>query len=113
MKLTKSICLTPQSLRLRTPRGDVVEVPASNYYLEGSGNVRPSVAPIANTVLDRTAAAQAELGRIFTSEHARHEMSFRVKNPDTRADDHIFKVPTHAAPIPISESHFRLLVRST
>lgn len=100
-------------LRLRNSSGKVVEVPASNYYLDAAGQARPFVQDLVGVALTRPAEKQAAINRELTEAHASHEMSFRVKNPDTGHYDKIFKVPVHGSVVPLPEAHFQKLVSST
>lgn len=100
-------------LRLRNSSGKVVEVPASNYYLDAAGQPRPFVQDLVALALTRPADKQAAINRELTEAHASHEMSFRVKNPETGHYDKIFKVPVHGSVVPLPEAHFQKLVSST
>lgn len=112
-KLTRVASMTAtHELRLRNDRGEV-RVPADNYFLDGVGNFRPEMAELAQVIWRRAPERQAELNRALTEAHAAHEMSFRVKDPETGNYDKIFKVPSYGTVVPLREAHFQKLVAST
>lgn len=104
--------LATHELRLRNDRGEV-RIPADNYFLDGVGNFRPEMAELAQVIWRRPPERQAELNRAITEAHAAHEMSFRVKDPETGNYDKIFKVPSYGTVVPLREAHFQKLVAST
>jgi uncharacterized circularly permuted ATP-grasp superfamily protein len=102
--------ISPFKLRLKNADGELVEVRAANYYLDPTGAPRREIADVAAVALGRRPAAQAEIDRRITAQHARHEMSFKTKIEDASA---FFKVPCYGGVLPLSEVHFRTLVKST
>lgn len=101
------------ALRLRNKAGDLVTIPAHNYILDETGAPRASLGALGELIASRPASAQAKINKALTQAHGDHEMSFRVKNPDTGNYDKIFVVPVHGTPVPITEAHFDTLIRST
>ena len=109
----QSTVVSSHALRLRNADGDEKQVPASSYYLEPSGELRPSVAALARVALDRDPQLQQAIDRRITDAHGSHEMSFRVKDAETGDYDKIFTVPVSATVAPLSKTHFDMLVKST
>lgn len=103
--------VAPLALRLGNG-SSMKEIPASNYFFSDAGQIRSEFRELARFVLRRTPEAQANFDQALTLDHARHEMSFRAKDPETDHYDKIFHVPVHGIPVPLRESHFRALVDS-
>lgn len=71
------------------------------------------MAAIAKVIWSRSPEVQEQLNEALTEAHANHEMSFRVKDPETGAYDKIKKVQSYGTVVPLPEAHFQQLVEST
>jgi len=105
--------VSPNHLRLKDSKGVVSTIPASNYYLQANGETRDFANHLAEKALTRPASEQAIYDQKQTRLHGQYGMSFRVKDASTGHYDKIFTVPVHASPVPISKSHFDMLIQST
>jgi len=103
----------PEHLKLefKRPDGTVTVIPAkSNYYLDAHGKPRANMEAIVAEVM----ADPEYLNRLnveLQNYHGDYEMSFAMKKPDGSTE--IFRVPVHAAVIPITETQFNQTVAST
>jgi uncharacterized circularly permuted ATP-grasp superfamily protein len=101
------------TLRLRNQDGQIVERYAPNYYLNDDGSPRAGLEELVKIALGRDPKVQARLDQILTDAHAAHEMSFKVKNPQTGAYDKEFRVPVYGSVVPVQAAAIEKLAHST